>query len=40
MDKRAKERGDKEAVMDAKQEQNFVIRTGLNLTQAVIFSAL
>lgn len=39
MDKRVKERRDAQTVMDAKQEQNF-IRTGLNLTEAVIFSAL
>lgn len=29
-----------QAVRDAKQEQNFVIRTGLNLTEAGIPSAL
>lgn len=40
MDRTAKERRDAEAVTDAKQEQSFVIETGLTLTQAVIFSAL
>lgn len=40
MDERAKERRDAQAVTDAKQEQSFVIKTGLSLTEAVIFSAL
>lgn len=40
MDKTVKERMDAQAVTDAKQEQSFVIKTGLNLREAVIFSAL
>lgn len=40
MNETAKERMDAQAVTDAKQEQSFVIKTGLNLTETVIFCAL
>lgn len=40
IDKTVKERMDAQAVTDANQEQSFVIKIGLNLTEAAIFSAL
>lgn len=40
MDKTAKAGRETQALRDAKQEQNFVIKTGLNSTEAGIPSAL
>lgn len=40
MDKTAKAGREAQAVRDAKQEQNFVIKTALNLTEAGVPSAL
>lgn len=40
MDKTAKAGREAQAVRDAKQEQSFVIKTGLNSTEAGTLSAL